>query len=77
MDPVQKIDPVIEKLIDGLSPYLQSLGFVYNKKRNFLRKLEECDQGLSVQFRRIKGEEAGYLEVCPNVIFEKRVDPMR
>lgn len=71
MEQIQRIDLVIEKLIDALSPYLLSLGFVYKKKRNYLRKLEECDQGLIVQFRRIKGEEAGYLEVCPNVIFEK------
>ncbi|MCE3200951.1 hypothetical protein [Paenibacillus sonchi] len=68
MEHFQKIDSVIEKLIDGLSPDLLSLGFVYNKKRNYLRKLKECDQGLTVQFRRIKGEEAGYLEICPNVI---------
>jgi hypothetical protein len=67
----QTIEDVVDKLVFGLSPSLLTIGFSLKKKRVFLRKLEECNQELNIQFRRINSQEAGYVEVCPNVIFEK------
>lgn len=67
----QSIANVLDALIKGLSPYLNNEGFRLKRKRTFVRKIEECRQELNIQFRRIKGQEAGYVEVCPNIIFEE------
>lgn len=66
----QPIEAVLETLVKGLSPFLQGMGFELKKKKKFLKKMEECSQELNIQFRRIKGQEAGYVEACPNIIFE-------
>ncbi|MCM3702385.1 DUF4304 domain-containing protein [Paenibacillus macerans] len=66
----QPIAIVLETLINGLSPVLQGMGFELKKKKSFIKMLEECSQEFNIQFRRIKGQEAGYVEACPNIIFE-------
>lgn len=66
----KKIDLVLDALVKGLSPFLQGMGFDLKKKKTFIRKMEDCNQELNIQFRHIKGQEAGYVEVFPNIIFE-------
>jgi hypothetical protein len=65
-----KIDLVFDALVEGLSPFLHGMGFDLKKKKTFIRKLKDCNQELNIQFRKIKGEEAGYVEVCPDITFE-------
>lgn len=67
----KKIDLVLDALVKGLSPFLQGMGFDLKKKKTFIRKMKDCSQEINIQFRHIKGQEAGYVEVCPNIIFEK------
>jgi hypothetical protein len=66
----QTIEDVVDKLVFGLSPFLLTIEFNLRKKRGFVKKLEECNQELNIQFRRIDSQEAGYIEVCPNITFE-------
>jgi hypothetical protein len=66
----QPIELVLETLVKGLSPFLQGMGFELKKKKTFIKKMAECNQELNIQFRRIKGQERGFVEACPNIIFE-------
>ncbi len=63
------IDGIINTLMIQLSPLLQEMGFRM-KKRSFNKKRKECTQELNFQLRMIKGQEAGYLALFPNILFE-------
>lgn len=64
------IESTLYNLIDSLSPFVKEMGFDLKKKRSFVKKTKECDQELNIQFRYIKGQEAGYIALFPNITFE-------
>ncbi|VBB09909.1 Hypothetical protein LUCI_5207 [Lucifera butyrica] len=65
------IEETADKLVsEGLSAILEPHGFVLRKKRGFKRKIEKCEQELNVQLRQIRGQDAGYVQVCPGFRYE-------
>lgn len=64
----EKVDKLV---IEGLSPTLIKLGFKLYKKRIFKRNVEKCTNELNILFRRIPNQDAGYVSVCPGIIYDE------
>lgn len=66
------IKEILDKLLtDGFGAILVDKGFVLSKKGIYKRKTRECNQELNVLLRRIHGQEAGYVQVCPGFEYEE------
>ena len=67
------IEDIVDKLvIEGLSPTLVQLGFsLAGKRRAFQKKGNKYKLELNIQTRKIHGQNSGYVEVCPGIIYEE------
>lgn len=69
---LSSIDEVVDKLVvEGLNHTLFQMGFNLNKKRRFQKKVGKCTLELNVHLRKIPGQEAGYVEVCPAIVYNE------
>ena len=66
------IDETLNKLIiEGLNPKLEQFGLSLYKKKVFQKKAQECKLVLHVQLRKISGQDAGYVSVYPEIIYDE------
>lgn len=58
------INDILNKfIIEELGAILQQEGFKLKAKSTFIRKVGKCKQELNVLFRKINGQEAGYIQI--------------
>lgn len=58
------INDILNKfIIEELGAILQQEGFKLKSKSTFIRKVGKCKQELNVLFRKINGQEAGYIQI--------------
>ncbi len=58
-------------IVDGLGNILQKEGFILKGKNTFIRKVGECKQEVNVLFRKINGQEAGYIQIFVAFTFDQ------
>lgn len=58
------INDILNKfIIEELRDILQKEGFKLKGKNRFIRKVGKCNQELNLLFRKINGQEAGYIQI--------------
>lgn len=58
------INDILNKfIIEELRDILQKEGFKLEGKNRFIRKVGKCNQELNLLFRKINGQEAGYIQI--------------
>lgn len=66
------INDVLNKfIVEGLGTILQQEGFAIKGKSTFIRKVGKCKQELNVLFRKINGQEAGYIQIFAAFRFDE------
>lgn len=59
-----------EFIVEGIGPQLENIGFSRKGKNTLTRKHGECYQEVYILFRRLTGQEAGYIQVFIAIRFD-------